>query len=121
MAKNRTKLTTDDIKSGYVVELRNGELRMCMRVGNFIKILVDPYGNWSPIISWDDRTFTFVSDRNYDIMAVYGLTYESHSSRCLVFDTTIRPLIWKRPEPVKMTVEEINEKLGYDVEIVASK
>lgn len=43
----REKFTKADLKSGYVVKLRDGSFRMVIRAGNFTKILVSREGDWN--------------------------------------------------------------------------
>lgn len=119
----KKKFTTDDIKSGYVVKLRNGDLTFVLRAGNFDKILCYDNGLWRLMSGFDKNTLkrADLNDYGNDIMEVYGLVEYGYFSEAVIADTEHRPLLWKRSEPVKMTVEEISKKLGYDVEIVASK
>lgn len=130
----------EDLKSGYVVKLRNGEHRMVMRAGNFTKILVNPVtqewtylSNWSdglentrlepynpPFFDFPAATHKKVKDKRFDIVEVYGLLhYTNRYGEALTCCTEHRKLLWKRSEPKKMTVAEISEKLGFEVEIVA--
>lgn len=117
MAKN---FTVDDIKSGYVVRLRNGDLKVAMRVGNFRKILIDDDGRFEWFSGYN-HFLTHKIHKALDIVEVYGLVGDGWEYEAILLDTDHRPLLWKRPDPVKMTVEEINKKLGYEVEIVASR
>lgn len=114
------KFTINDIKSGYVVKFRDGKLMMVMRAGDFEKILCDDEGDWI-YMSRYSSSFKHPILKRCDIAEVYGLVEEGHYEDAAFLDTDHRPLLWKRSEPVKMTVEEINKKLGYEVEIVASK
>lgn len=114
------KFTIKDIKSGYIVKFRNGELMMALRAGHFEKILCGKEGDWI-LMSRYSSTFKHPILKDRDIMEVYGLIEEGYYEDAGCLDTDHRPLLWKRSEPVKMTVEEINKKLGYEVEIVASK
>lgn len=133
------KFTKDDLHSGYVVEFRNGERMQVTRVSNFTKILTTVRGDWYYLGSgWDSdlkavpfpshmgdmtpRISSANSQREWDIMKVYGLIKGSDTSKYrYAFGTIVehRPLLWERKEAVKMTVAEICAKLGYDVEIVA--
>lgn len=66
----------NDIKVGYVVELRDGILSMCMK---------------------------YRKDTNYsaDIITVF------------------RDLLYKREEPKKMTIKQIEKQLGYKIALVS--
>lgn len=123
----------DELKSGFVVKLRNGEYRMVMRVGQFTKVLINPSNNeWEYLNTWDDnlkRAYvtnwpyksTAQSDPPSDIVEVYGLVQGTTAyGMALTCHTYNRKMLWKRSEPKKMTLEEISEKLGYEIEIVAA-
>lgn len=124
------KFTREDLKSGYVVKLRNGELRMVVRAGRFTKVLVSPIGGWAYLSSnWGDdlkrvdlyrhNHHESVPSKSQDIMEVYGLVQSTeHYGEALICSTAYRPLLWTRTPAVKMTLEEICEKLGYEVELV---
>lgn len=121
-----------DFKSGYVVELRNGEHRIVARAGGFTHILVNPQTQaWDYLSAWDDnldkvrtqstrpyRVFKGHDDGR-DIVAVYGLV-KGTDSYGEVFSPCVhqRELLWKRVQPKKMTMEELRAALGYEVEIV---
>ena len=133
--KNK-KFTTDDIKSGFLVELRNGERLIAARAGgnNFTKILVNPTsGKWDYLSRWDADSlrsayvildingFKQRHDSDLDIMKVYGLI-NTTSQYAALFDpdsVAYRTLLWERREPVKMTLKQIEEKLGHAVQVVS--
>lgn len=126
---NRNTFTKEDLKSGFVVKLRNGEHRMVMRAGGFTKILVNPStGAWEYLSSWNNdlrstRVYpaTNLLDKKHDIMAVYGLVKgPAFYAGVLQAATGCRELLWERKEAKKLTVEEISKMLGYEVEIVAA-
>lgn len=116
------KMTRADIKSGYVVQLRDGDYRMATRVGGFTKVLVDKFGNWAYLSRWCDD-LSFASNTKgpdpMDIVAVYGLVREPvNYSYAFHLSPTHRDLLWKRKDPTKLTVAEIEKLLGYEIEIV---
>ena len=133
--KNK-KFTTDDIKSGFLVELRNGERLIAARAGgnNFTKILVNPTsGKWAYLSRWDENSlcsksmiFEFKERKAHrasdlDIMKVYGLI-EGTDDYGKAFNTDffmLRTRLWERREPVKMTLKQIEEKLGHAVQVVS--
>jgi len=129
----REKFTRADLKSGYVVKLRDGSFRMVIRAGNFTKILVSQTGAWNYLNSgWSDdlKSLAVYPASQYeaghtwqkaDIMEVYGLVSGTQFyGGCLQITPDNRSLLWQRKQPVKMTIEEISQKLGFDVEIVAA-
>lgn len=116
------KFTIKDIKSGYIVKLRNGDLFMAMRAGDFEKIFCNDIGSYYLASGYNEKTLKRLAryDNEHDIVEVYGLVEKGYYHKANNLSIYHRPLLWKRSEPVKMTVEEINEKLGYEVEIVAN-
>lgn len=120
------QITMKDIKSGYVVELRNGSRYIAIRVhqNEFIKGFV----NKTDAVSSEayDETLHYVDalkcpkkcrfdDR--DIVKIWGLADEP-SFALNISDVTRRPLLWERPPVKKMTITEIEKALGYSIDIV---
>lgn len=125
------KFTKSDLKTGYVVKLRNGELRMVMRVGNFSKILISQFGEYNYLgTCWDNNLerrryvqdngyYRCLRDESQDIVEVWGLVRgTANYSNVLMCSTEGRDRLWTRFPPVKMTLAEVIEKLGYEIEIV---
>lgn len=121
MNKNFTK---DDLKVGYVVKYRNGELRMVMPYSRGLA-LTDLDGKWLNINTELNYDLTEVpcvpgtTKNSLDIMEVYGLS--AFGSTAYRISTFGRKLLWKREEAKKMTVAEIEKALGYKVEVVAEE
>ena len=133
---NEFKLS--DLRSGYLVEFRNGRRAIVARAGNFTKVLVNPNSNawWYLNSGWHDRTlnakFMYPTNheqtprrgkaREWDIVRVYGLIRgtAAYGLALAIDSTSERPLLWGRTTAVKMTVSQICEKLGYDIEIIKS-
>lgn len=120
----------DDLKSGYIVKRRSGEIRMVMRAGQFTKVLVGADGKWCYLSDYDtdlcrkhgkcctDEQLRHAKEK--DIVEVYGLMEGVRNyGDTLALSTANRSLIWKRREAVKMTVSEISRRLGFEIEIVA--
>lgn len=132
--QNEFKLS--DLRSGYLVEFRNGRRAIVARAGNFTKVLVNPNSNtwWYLNSGWHDRTlnakFQYPTNhaqtprrgkaREWDIVRVYGLIRgtAAYGLALAIDSTSERPLLWGRTPAVKMTVSQICEKLGYDIEII---
>lgn len=126
----------NEIHSGFVIKLRSGHTLTIMRAGNFAKIACSEKGPWTYLSNWDDKLRTkFASyyDRGhdpymyfvpasseYDIMEVYGLI-EGTDNYCGALSNCIanRPLIWKRSDPVKMTIRQVEDVLGHEVELIS--
>ena len=122
MNKNFTKA---DLKVGYVVKYRNGNLRMVMPyTGGLVLTSID--GQWLSIGTDLDDDLTekrdiFGGGGSLDVMEVYGLT--RYGTGTCYISTDNRELLWKREEKPakKMTVSEIEKALGYKVEVIAEE
>ena len=110
MNKNFTKA---DLKVGYVVKYRNGNLRMVMPyAGGLAFTTID--GLWLNIGTElnDDLTEKkgiFEGDGILDVMEVYGLN--TYGSRTCDISTDDRELLWKREEPPKKTCDKCIHKV----------
>lgn len=103
-----------DLKVGYVVKLRNGNLCMLLPNSDDELCLSGP-SDWKPVSEFRED-LTSRLNTNKDIMEVYG---RSSSNRHAFFvSTDKRARLWQRSEAKKMTVKEICDALGYEVEIV---
>lgn len=119
-----------DLRSGYVVELRNGTKWLVARAGNdFTRILVDNNGSWGYLDHCYNEDLTMKDSvegvcggvQTQDIMKVYGLVSNPRhwqNAACTTLGLSYRPLLWRRIEAKKLTVDQISELLGYPVEIV---
>lgn len=121
--------TLKDLRSGYLVELRNGRKYLVTRVGRFTRALVRPGS-----IQWHYLESTYSDDMTskktlpctpysrvgeLDIMKVWGLQEDtSLYHKALECEPTGRKLLWSRQEAKKLTVDQISKLLGYEVEIV---
>ena len=128
-----------DIHSGYVVKFRNGTTALVMRVGaKFTKIFAYTVSATQHLKEGVNFFYTSTykghirynyspagnstkPDPDHDVVAVYGLVEGVDNyidvGRPLIEN---RPLLWEEPV-VKMTLEEIEKKLGYKVEIVETE
>lgn len=117
------KFTKADLKVGYVVELRNGSLCMVLPTTD---VTAYPSGlclsgkDWFALNALDAELKCVEPNTSkaadYDVMKVYGFADCTYSASKI--GTTSRHFLWARKEPKKMTVKNICEALGYDVEIV---
>lgn len=126
-----------DLHSGYLVEFRNGRRAIVARAGSFTKVLVDPSTRewWYLSSGWADKTlkarFQYPSNQTqaprlgkcngWDIVKIWGLCNRTGFYGS-AFETATYPecrsVLWERKATVKMTVAQICEKLGYDIEII---
>ena len=107
-----------ELKSGMVIEDRRGKRGIVLigsTQGDVIGGLGDIGGNkstWGCLGSFnDDLTSTY--GREYDIMKVFNP--DDNLSFGKVFYFIKSYLIWKRVEAVELTMEEIADKFGVDV------
>ena len=133
MKDTKQTFTRDDLKAGYIIELRDGTCRSIQMVGRETLIAVAGRGDkdWTYVSrGWDTHMdhrdhggtlFPYpVHDKSKDIVAVYGYIQGiGNYPDCAMISPDHRPLLWSRVDPKKMTVEEIENALGYKVEIVS--
>ena len=107
----------NDIKSGYLIRTRNGKIFICMRFKQecFIKTFTNEKGECLNITCFNKKLQNNC-DHQFDIMKIYGLAKSAQQT--LSFDTNGRPLLWEREETKKMTIGQIQDALGYKIEIV---
>ena len=104
----------DDLEDGMVVEYANGERRLVVKgmlLGN------DGYGKleeYSDNLEYIPYPYYFPGE-SLRIDKVYSAHINGLPR---YFDDRNLTLIWEREEPVKMTKEEIEEELGYKIEII---
>lgn len=130
------KFTKNDLWPGYVVKLRNGDIRKVLEIGRQgAKILLNSNGAWNYISDWDSDLTASVyilglgfsatsteKHKSFDIVEVYGHIKDT-DHYCFENDisTDYRPLLWSRTPIKKMTVSEIEKELGYRIEIVSEE
>lgn len=104
-------MTKNDLQTGMVIEIRNGSRFLIMRM---------PDGN---ILASSNSSWMHINEHNEDLtcetdsLSVVKVFEPYTSTLARMVSTEYEP-IWERKEPKKMTVEEICEALGYEVEIV---
>lgn len=128
------RITIDDLRPGYIVKLGNDQLRQVVEVGKRgAFILIAANGDWDYLSRWNYDLTANVHMlanpykeqgrellRNFNIVEVYGfITNTEYYNLAGQISTIGHELLWTRSPTVKMTVSEISEKLGYNVEIVA--
>lgn len=103
-------MNKSDLKVGYVVKFRNGELNMVMPTAHNLTLIKGSLH--IEISNYKDDLTTCLKD--FDIMEVYG--YSKHSYLALKLTEEAlddRKLLWKRePDPKIMTLEEVEKELG---------
>lgn len=106
-----------ELKEGMIVECRNGSRYLLRKVrGNLLLSANEgwdecTYDNNFVDIGEDSKEF----NGDYDIMKIY----ESNAHVLVnLFDDDFLECIWERKEPKKMTLAQISEALGYEVEVI---
>lgn len=118
-------MTKSDLKVGYTVQTRGGHFGIIVPFGSEGSSLAIAYedpdyrGGWDPVADYMD-SLKYYDDRTCenDIVKVFG--YHKFGTKLLKMKESFiscEPL-WVRKDPKKMTVAEVCEALGYDVEIV---
>ena len=93
--ENNKQFTLDDLKVGYLVELRNGELHIIMQsiCGS---ILIDRSGEWLNLNIYNNNLNHKNGNTKFDIIKVYG--FDKAPSLSLDFFAENRELLWERKE-----------------------
>lgn len=107
----------NDLKVGYVVKNREGNLYMVMEhAKDGLIIIREDEKHWNQLCHFkDDLTNHCFAE--LDIVEVYG--FPDHWKDAMRITDGNRPLLWKREKAKKMTVEEVEKELGYKIEIVS--
>lgn len=109
-----------DLKVGMVVEDREGELSMLMPYDNVdYDLVLSNRNSWIRFKNFNND-LTHNKFEDLDIMKVYGFT--NYPTQATIVSTDNRELLWERKEEKKkMTVSEVENILGYGIEIVSEK
>lgn len=116
-----------DLMPGFAVRMRDGRTAMVAVYLDGTEVTrtlaydipgrVTEGHHWISLTHYNaDLTHKMIS--SCDVMEVYGFSEYGYKSLDSSNPEKCRTLLWKRSEPKKMTVKEICEALGYDVEIV---
>ena len=118
MIQHPLSFTKEDLEDGMIIELGDGRYYMYFKKFN-AGVRYEGYisiGEYN-----DDLTYNGPSSlSSYDIVAVY----KPEDLITLDFASQVEylNLIWKRPEKIRMTIKEIEEKLGIkNLEIIEEK
>lgn len=107
-----------DLRSGMVVRVRNGFEYLVMIPDSTdydTLFLMNKNGHTWLNCGFGEDLLDQKGDDGFDVMAVYDIRRSGFSS---VFENLENRLLWKREEPLKVTMEEIYEKFGCKVKIV---
>lgn len=109
MFSGYAEFTLADLRSGRVVETRNGYRYLILKDGDEID-LMNANGEKHLRGQYDNHLNDHTKD--FDIMRVFRKVDTFKEVK------TTTKLLWERKEPKKMTITEICKELGYDVEII---
>ena len=110
-------MTKSELKPGYVVRYRDGNLRMVMPLENELilveMVFEDPCYS---TLTYHNEDLTCRHCPSCDIMEVYGFS----NSRWYVwtFEENDRELLWQRNKKKKYTYAQLREILGEEFEVV---
>ena len=106
-----------ELKEGMIIECRNGDRYLLRNVRG--DLILSANQGWAECV-YDNNFIDIEEDAkafngDYDIMKIY-------ESKAYVledlFDDNYLECIWERKEPKKMTLAQISEALGYEVEVI---
>lgn len=102
-----------ELKEGMIIECRNGDRYLLRKVDD---VLIGSNFDEYISISYDKKlNENEYNTKDFDIMKVYeSNTYALED----LFNNKYLTCIWKREEPKKMTLAQISEALGYEVEVI---
>ena len=115
LVKEKQSFTKSDLKTGMGVVLRNGDkahVLLGTDDGDVMRFLEKD--TWDTLKSANED-LTWKGMDNFDIVEVYSTKLASRYLTDMVFEAKC---VFKREEPTKMTMKEINEHFGKAIEII---
>lgn len=104
-----------ELKEGMIVEYRNGNRYLLRRNLNESTLIFSKIDRWFATTYDEELNENKYHNEDLDIMKVYeSKAYVLNS----LFDDDYLECIWERKEPKKMTLAQISEALGYEVEVI---
>lgn len=113
--KGEITMKKSDLKTGMVVECRNGKKYMYIETELIHGVFICSTGYINTDFNDD---FKNAYSRCYDIMKIYQA---NNAYQLVQQNWDDMQLVWERQEPRKMTLAEIEKELGYSVEMEESK
>ena len=118
MIERKISFTKDDLKVGYVVETKGGELKMVMEVQKGLVLAAN--GACINLDNYSEELTNIQQFTQYDIVKVYGFT--AWSAQALRVSASDRYIIWERKEePIEITIEEIAKLKGVSADRIRIK
>lgn len=102
-----------ELKEGMIVECRNGNRYLLRKRSD--KLICSNFDGWLTAAYDEKLNENEYHIEDFDIMKIY----ESKANVLKnLFDRNYLTCIWERKEPKKMTLAQISEALGYEVEVI---
>lgn len=123
---NKKQFTKSDLKSGDMVELRNGEVYIFIKEAKRnqydnptdIFIGINSY-HCIPLNRYSDNLLNSRGEKSYDIMKISNGFYIKNIFRPYSSATLATPdWVLERKETEEMTLEEVCKELGRDIKII---
>ena len=133
-------MNKSELKTGMVVELRNGDRYLVFKDASYmfdshsddIMVCIDKPNNWFSFNDSYNENLKYEYDSDdacYDIMKVYKVYHPyniiAHEGFMSEYDIknpdgkySELTLLWERPTAKQMSKADIEEALGYEIEIV---
>lgn len=114
--ETRKEFTKADLEDGMVVELRNGKHLLVIKRGKKIKMLTETQYYSGEDVTEDLKQKNSEKRGELDIVKVFAPAPLEKVANVLNLIEMKGEMLWERRE--KMTLEEIEQELGYKIEIV---
>ena len=102
-----------ELKEGMIIECRNGHRYLLRKVDD--ALICSNFDCWFRATYDEKLNENEYCVEDFDIMKIY------ESNACVLgnlFNNDYLECIWERKEPKKMTLAQISEALGYEVEVI---
>lgn len=102
-----------ELKEGMIVECRNGSRYLLRKVGDVL--IGSNFDGWIKTTYNENLCENYYHYETFDIMKIYISKSPKLEG---LFANNYLDCIWERKEPKKMTLAQISEALGYEVEVI---
>lgn len=102
-----------ELKEGMIIECRNGNRYLLRKVGDVL--IGSNFDGWIKATYDENLCESYYHDETFDIMKIYkSKVYVLEN----LFNNNYLICIWERKVLKKMTLAQISEALGYEVEVI---
>lgn len=102
-----------ELKEGMIIECRNGNRYLLRKVNDVL--IGSNFEGWIKAMYDENLCENYYHDETFDIMKIYISKSPKLEG---LFNNNYLTCIWERKEPKKMTLAQISEALGYEVEVI---